>query len=63
MNTVGILATVSWIAAAVAYTAGRRARLAADALMVVGTLLGALVIVALWSSLDRPPLRTLGETR
>ena len=63
MNTVGILATVSWIAAAVAYTAGRRARLAADALMVVGTLLGALVIVVLWSSLDRPPLRTLGETR
>lgn len=46
-----------------AWMAWRMRRMAALSLTVGGTLLFALFIMGLWLSLERPPLRTMGETR
>lgn len=52
-----------WMLATLAYASGPRRRLLGDVLVVVGILAGLLFLGALWSSLGRPPMRTLGETR
>jgi ABC-type transport system involved in cytochrome c biogenesis permease subunit len=41
----------------------RTARRLGDALLLLGVVLGVALIAGLWLSLERPPLRTLGETR
>ena len=59
----GAVAIVCWIVGACAALRGRRK----PAFAVVWTLLGSAVFMAfiagMWVSLERPPLRTVGETR
>ncbi|MFQ3586607.1 MAG: cytochrome c biogenesis protein CcsA [Fimbriimonadaceae bacterium] len=63
-TALGALAVGSWIAAAGVYAYPRRKpEWFADLLAVLGVLAGTGLIGALWVVLDRPPLRTLGETR
>ena len=58
----GIAAQACWIcAAAAAYLCCRRS--VAGSLMVAGIAVLAVFIVALWVGQQRPPLRTMGETR
>ena len=50
-----------WVAGA--WLAWREKRTPAVVLTMLGTVVFASFIAALWSSLERPPLRTMGETR
>lgn len=74
----GNLCVFLWVAAAGVYAVGglraataggpsvRFARVSArtgDLLMALGVACGVLLLASLWTTLDRPPLRTLGETR
>ncbi|MCW5943252.1 MAG: cytochrome c biogenesis protein CcsA [Fimbriimonadaceae bacterium] len=52
-----------WLLATVAYGLGRRRRALGDALAMLGIVAGLVFLGVLWSSLGRPPMRTLGETR
>ena len=52
---------ICWVAGTIA--AFRHKRKTAIALSVGGSLLFLSFIVAMWSTLGRPPLRTMGETR
>lgn len=63
MNALATLAFGSWVAASGAYALGKKRTLAGDVLAVLGVLAGALLLGGLWITLDRPPMRTLGETR
>ena len=56
-----IASVVVWITGTVA--AFRGGRKAAIALSVAGSLIFFVFIAGMWSSLGRPPLRTMGETR
>lgn len=51
----------AWALAAMAYAL--RPRRGGDALALLGVLFGAGLLALLWTTLGRPPLRTLGETR
>lgn len=53
--------TLLWLAGALA--AWNEKRMSAIVLTTIGTMVFAAFIVALWTSLERPPLRTMGETR
>lgn len=53
----------SWLLASGAYIAWRKKPWVGDLLAMAGVLCGALVLTTLWITLDRPPMRTLGETR
>lgn len=63
MAPVAWVAAGSWAGAAGVYAVRPRSRKVADALMMLGVASGALLLGLLWASLDRPPMRTLGETR
>lgn len=63
MTQVAYLAVGGWLAAAGTYAFRPRARRLGDAFMMLGVLAGAVLLAMLWISLDRPPMRTLGETR
>lgn len=63
MTQVAYLAVGSWIAAAGLYAVRPRARKLGDAFMMLGIAAGVAVLAMLWVSLERPPMRTLGETR
>ena len=70
MTIAGPFAAGAWLLAAAAYAlrprAADRLRIArrlGDALLLLGVVLGVALIAGLWLSLERPPLRTLGETR
>jgi ABC-type transport system involved in cytochrome c biogenesis permease subunit len=63
MTPVAWVAAGSWATAAGVYAARPRSRRVADALMMLGIAAGAALLAMLWISLDRPPMRTLGETR
>ena len=56
-----IVAVLFWIAGA--WAAWRERRVAALSLTVAGLAVFAAFIIGLWLSLERPPLRTMGETR
>jgi ABC-type transport system involved in cytochrome c biogenesis permease subunit len=58
------LVIAAWMAAAGAYAIRRpRTQQAADLLTMMGVAVGAILLTWLWITLERPPLRTLGETR
>lgn len=63
--TLGFVAIGSWCAASVAYVLPTKVRRpwVGDALTMIGILAGVLLLGFLWTTLDRPPMRTLGETR
>lgn len=63
MTLVAQMAFGSWLAASGAYIVQRKRPWIGDFLMMLGILSAALFLGTLWVTLDRPPLRTLGETR
>ena len=63
MTLVAEVAVGSWAAAAIAYAFRDKGKKYGDVLAMLGVLAGALLLGSLWVTLDRPPLRTLGETR
>ena len=58
---IGVVAVVLWFAGA--WLAWRDKRRSAMALTMAGFALMAVYTVCLWAALDRPPMRTMGETR
>lgn len=52
-----------WLGAASVYLFRPKLRRIADSLLLLGVVLGMVGIGWLWNTLERPPLRTLGETR
>lgn len=63
---IAISAMACWLLGSVLQLPGRKSKLAATlswSLMLLGTALLGLFITAYWIALERPPLRTLGETR
>jgi ABC-type transport system involved in cytochrome c biogenesis permease subunit len=63
MAMLGSIAVGCWFLAGGAYAVRSRDRRWGDSLAMLGVLAGALLLASLWVSLERPPLRTLGETR
>ena len=63
MTIVGEVAVGTWLAAAIAYAFRDRGKKYGDILMMLGIFAGIILLTTLWITLDRPPLRTLGETR
>lgn len=61
MSGLGEAAVGTWLLATGAYAFRRKA--VGDLLTLAGVVLGIALIAMLWSTLNRPPLRTLGETR
>lgn len=61
--TLGYLAAGFWVCGAGCYAMAPKRRWVADALTMLGIAAGIVLIGLLWVSLDRPPMRTLGETR
>lgn len=57
-----IISLVSWFLAIVTSLSNKMGKIA-NTLAIFGTLSLAVFIVLLWTNLQRPPLRTLGETR
>ena len=55
-------ATLCWVSGAVLALGGRRTSLA-TAVSVLGSVIFFSYIVGMWLTLDRPPMRTMGETR
>jgi cytochrome c biogenesis factor len=55
-------ATLCWVAGAVLALGGRQTTLA-TAVSVLGSVIFFSYIVGMWLTLDRPPMRTMGETR
>lgn len=60
---IGAIAVGSWVAAGGAYALRKQSRWLGDLFNIIGICAGILLLASLWLSLDRPPLRTLGETR
>ena len=60
---IGALAAGSWIAAGGSYALRRKQPWIGDVLMALGIAFGVALLAGLWVTLDRPPMRTLGETR
>jgi ABC-type transport system involved in cytochrome c biogenesis permease subunit len=59
-----LFAVGSWFAAAGVYAyPKKKPAWLGDVLTMLGVLAGALLLTFLWVTLDRPPMRTLGETR
>ena len=56
-----IASAACWIAGA--FTAMRGGRKTAIALSLAGTLIFSVFIAGMWCAIERPPLRTMGETR
>lgn len=63
MTLVAQFALGSWIAASGAYIIDKKRPWIGDLLAMAGILAGALFLTSLWITLERPPMRTLGETR
>lgn len=63
MTLVAQIAVGSWLLASGAYVAQRRRPWIGDLLTLIGVLSGVIFLTTLWITMDRPPLRTLGETR
>lgn len=61
-NVLGPVAVLCWLAALFALFILKKPRLA-DLAMIAGIAILTIFIVGLWISLDRPPMRTMGETR
>lgn len=60
---IGTIAVGSWLAASGAYVIRRKDARWGDILAMIGVAAGIVLLTTLWITLDRPPLRTLGETR
>lgn len=60
---IGAIAAGSWLLAGGAYAVKRKNPVWGDILAALGVLCGALLLGTLWVTLDRAPMRTLGETR
>lgn len=64
MTTFAAIAAYSWLGASGAYALQSKKRAwIGDVLTILGILSGALLLGTLWTTMGRPPLRTLGETR
>lgn len=63
MTIAAPLAAGCWLLAAGGYALMRRRAWVGDALAAFGVVCGVAVLAGLWVTLERPPLRTLGETR
>lgn len=63
MTIVAEAAVGSWIVASIAYAFREKGKKYGDIFAMIGVLAGALLLGTLWVTLERPPLRTLGETR
>jgi ABC-type transport system involved in cytochrome c biogenesis permease subunit len=60
----GYVAAFAWLLASVVYALPwPRHRRWGDVLALVGSAAGGALLASLWAAMDRPPLRTLGETR
>ncbi len=60
---IGSLAVGSWLLASGAYAARRKSPWIGDVLTILGSVAAIVLLATLWVTLNRPPMRTLGETR
>lgn len=63
MSALAVAAMGSWLLAGGAYAGARKRTWIGDVLTMLGIACGIWLLAGLWITLDRPPLRTLGETR
>jgi ABC-type transport system involved in cytochrome c biogenesis permease subunit len=63
MNAVAVMTVGAWMTASGAYALKPRKPLFGDILSLIGVVSGILFLGWLWATLERPPIRTLGETR
>ncbi len=63
MNYAAQFTITAWLAAIGTYAIGKNRQRWGDLFTILGVLAGGLWLGWLWVSLERPPLRTLGETR